>query len=117
MAATDKELSGLHKKVADMMFKALDQLDGASILRVSLIGLDREDTDAVNDFLDKIEKFLDTASEPNPALFQSVTKFLRDNSISADIEDNEEMSELQRVLQKKAARKQISNVVTLHDEE
>jgi hypothetical protein len=119
MAATDKELSLLHKRVAEMMLRALDQQDGAYVLYTSLCALDREDTDAVNQLLDTLEIFMEKASEPNPALFQAVSKFLRDNKISAEVENNGELSEIERILQKKNERKQIriGNVVALHDDE
>lgn len=119
MAATDKDLSLLHKRVAEMMLKALEQQDGAYRLYTSILGLDREDTEAVNELLDKLKKFMEVAAEPNPALFQAVSKFLRDNKITAEVENNGELSEIERILQKKNERKQtrIGNVVALHDED
>lgn len=117
MAATDKELSLLHKRVAEMMLKALEQQDGAYMLYTSIVGLDRDDIEAVNDLLDHLEKFMEKAAEPNPALFQAVSKFLRDNKITAEVENNGELSEIERILQKKKNKARIGNVISLHDEE
>lgn len=103
-SATDKELSVLHKKVADAMLRALERDDMATVL-----------LDNYRDELpDEVIEFLETCTNINPALLQAITKFLRDNDISAEVAKSDELNGLQQKLANKA-RKSVGNVTPLYD--
>lgn len=90
--ATEQELSTLHKKVAETMVAALEQSDKASALLVKYL-----DTELPND----VVRFLEEAKEINPSLLTSATKFLKDNNISCDVGEDEDLTKLENRLQSK----------------
>lgn len=104
--ATDKELDALHGTLAKIMLSALQVNERAEYLMVTYA----EELPA------EVYNFLQGLKASNPSLFTSVAKFLKDNEITAVIEESEDMTDLQRRLQNKS-RKQIGNVVALHTED
>lgn len=99
--ATDKILGELHGRLAKAMLSALESSDSAIVL---LEQFSEELPEPVAVFLEKQASY-------NPALLTAITKFLKDNSITCSIEDNEEISELEKRLKDKR-RKSVGNVVT-----
>jgi len=91
--ATEKQLSLLHGKVAESMSAALDQSSMAVYL-IDKYG---------NDLPDKVLSFLNDCSNVNPSLLTAITKFLKDNNISVDIEGNDALSGLEESLARKKA--------------
>lgn len=89
--ATEDVLSLLHGKVAETMIDALDQADRAAGLLI------KHGDDLPNDVI----RFLEESREVNPSLLTSATKFLKDNNISCDPADDEQLSELEERLKQK----------------
>ena len=106
--ATDKELGELHALLARSMKDALQSSDEAK----SILEACRNSGEDLPAF---VEAFLEKAATANPALLTAVAKFLKDNNITAAIEDSEEMSELQKRLKEKR-RHSVDNVVQLIDD-
>lgn len=104
--ATSKELGALHKRVAKAMLVALESNEKAQLL---LDEFGAELPDQVRDFLEE-------CSNSNPALFQAVTKFLKDNDVTCQIEEDETTSALQQRLAKKKTRN-VGNVAFIESEE
>lgn len=103
--ATDKELGILHGKVATMMTKALDSAEEAEHL------LDKHLADDLpGDIIDYLEK----QKASSPALFTAIAKFLKDNDITCQIEENPQMSELQTRLAHK--RKAVGNIIPISED-
>lgn len=99
--ATDKLLGELHGKLAKSMLAALATSEQAAALMEEF----------GEDLPGPVQTFLCKHAETNPALLTAVSKFLKDNSITCAIEDNEEMSELEARLQTK--RKRVGNVIPI----
>jgi hypothetical protein len=62
---------------------------------------------------------LDLVRDPdmvNAAILGAATKFLKDNNITAVIEDNATLSEMQKKIQERQARRKFGNVVPLAGE-
>lgn len=99
--ATDKTLGELHGRLAKAMLSALSSSEQASSL--------------LQEYSDELPEavvvFLGNLSDANPSLLTAVSKFLKDNSITCAIEDNNEMSELEKRLISK--RKRIGNVIPI----
>jgi len=104
--ANDKDLGILHGKLAGMMNKALDSSDEAELL------LDTYKDELPGEVIDYLLK----QKNYSPSLFTAVAKFLKDNDITAVIEDKPEMSDLERRLANKK-RKSVGNVTSLHEED
>lgn len=104
--ATDKLLGELHGKLATSMLEALKASDQAKAL------LD----EYADELPGAVTAFLSKHADANPALLTAVSKFLKDNSITCAIEDNDEMSELEQRLAKKRERKQVGNVIPMDRE-
>jgi enoyl-[acyl-carrier-protein] reductase (NADH) len=90
--ASEDQMAALHGKVAETMITALDQADVAARLVVKY-----RDEDLPSD----IKRFIEDASEVNPSLLTSVIKFLKDNNISCDVEEDADLEELQSKLKEK----------------
>lgn len=103
-AATEKELSALHKKVAAAMIKALDRDERATFL------LER----FADEVPDEVAEFLEECTNINPALLQAITKFLRDNDISAEVDASTELNGLQHRLANKT-RRSVGNVTAIYE--
>jgi len=99
--ATDKVLGELHGKLAKSMLAAL----AASETAASLLEEYGEELPGA------VQAFLVKTADSNPALLTAVAKFLKDNSITCAIEDNDEMSELEQRLQNK--KKRVGNVIPI----
>lgn len=102
-AASETDLGHLHKKVASVLSKVLDNVDKA---QEAYSQLDFEVVDYV----------------PPPEVPASVltvaTKFLNDNKITCQPEESEELSDLERKLAaNRQKRRQVGNVVHLTDDE
>jgi hypothetical protein len=102
-AASETELGALHKKVATVLGKVLDNVDKA---QEAYSHLDFEVVDYV----------------PPPEVPASVltvaTKFLNDNKITCQPEESAELSDLERKLaNNRQKRRQVGNVVHLTDDE
>lgn len=106
ITATDKELGKLHAKVAQVMLKALESSDTAGLL------LD----EFMDELPEKVVDFLEKQVTVNPALLQAVTKFLKDNEVTCQIDEDESMSDLQKRLAEKRTRKSVGNVEYLDHE-
>ncbi len=103
--ATSKELAALHKKISSAMLRALEANARAEAL------LSEYSADLPEPVVDFLEELCNT----NPALFQAVTKFLKDNDVTCQIEEDETTSALQQRLAKKKVRN-VGNVAILEDE-
>lgn len=103
--ASDKILGELHGKLADSMLKALSASDTAIAL--------------LDEFGDELPMpvitFLTQHAEANPSLLTSVAKFLKDNSITCSISDDETMSALGQSLKNKP-RRSVGNVTHINPE-
>ena len=106
-AATEKELSELHRKVAKALSDKLDSADKATLLLIEF----REELP------EEVVEFLETQSDASPALLTVITKFLKDNDITAVVDESKELTELDQLLQKKRQRRQVGNVIPIQDEE
>ena len=83
-AATDEVLGELHAKVATVMTRVLDK---------------------AADALDKEPAEDELPYEINPALLGAVTKFLKDNEITADVSGVKELTSTKERLKEKAKRR------------
>jgi len=106
--ATDKELGELHSLLAKAMKDALTASNEAQELLDACIEGGEELPLAV-------EAYLEKAASANPALLTAVAKFLKDNNITAAIEDDSNMSALQERLQGKR-KKSMGNVVPITED-
>ena len=105
--ASDTQLGILHGKLTKTMLDALEASEVAIIL------LEEYEDQLPSKVIDFLEKHALT----NPALLTTVARFLKDNSITCAIEDDNQLSELEQRLTEKRQRKvSVSNVVTLEDE-
>lgn len=112
--ATEKELSVLHKKVAEVLLKKLQSSDQAIYLLAKYHPIDDEEDLLPEDVRDYLEKQMDAS----PALLTVITKFLKDNDITAVVEESKELSELdKRLAEKSARRKSVGNVIPMQDED
>lgn len=103
-AATDIQLGTLHAAVAEIMLGTLKAYREADKLHMTV----NEEDGTVTV----------TVSEPSPAFLSAVTKFLKDNDITCQIEDSGELSELQKTLKEKKKRGQTPiALVPVADEE
>ena len=105
-----QQLSALHKKVAETILNSLNQCRTAEHLlkkhRNNLIDL--EDGD------DLIE-FLESVSYVSPAMLGAATKFLKDNNISCDAEEDDAMQDIKSNLAKR--RNSVANVTSLFEKD
>jgi hypothetical protein len=99
--ATDGLLGELHGRLTKAMLASLASCDTATDL---LNEYRAELPEAVTEFLEKL-------SDVNPSLLTAIAKFLKDNAITCAIEDNDEMSELEKRLVQK--RKRVGNVIPM----
>lgn len=102
--ATTNELSVLHKQITKVMLAGLEAHGKAQVL-VLKYG---------DELPDDVVEYLQDVQEPNPALLQAITKFLKDNQITAAVEDSQELSELEERLANKR-RKRVDNVEFLNE--
>lgn len=99
-------LSKLHAQIARVMKQELDVYEAAQKWYLSWDGQpvtdDGEDAPAFPE-----------PPQMSPALLSAITKFLKDNAITAAPEDSDELSELEEALQKKrdARRVKVGNIL------
>ena len=104
--ASDTKLGLLHSRVAEVMLNALTSADTAAILLETF--RDQLPTEVI--------AYLSIQTDVNPALLQAVTKFLKDNDITCQIAEDENMTELQqRLAEKQGRRKTVGNVVPIEE--
>lgn len=97
-AATEKELSELHKKVAKVLLRKLDSADQAAFLLL-------KHTDDETPLPEDIREYLEEQMDASPALLTVITKFLKDNDITAVIDESKELSDLDKALAEKRKRR------------
>ncbi len=104
-AAPEERLGNVHAKVTAIFLKVLeryeDRLDALTLL-------DKEEIEQ-----DVLLEVLEQNFEPNPAMLSAITKFLKDNEISYDVPQIDELSDTERRL--KERRDKRSNIQTLTD--
>lgn len=106
-SATEKELSDLHKKVAKVLLNQLESNDKAKYL------LNEYNAELPEEVLEYLYKQTDAS----PALLTVVTKFLKDNNITAVVEEDETLSELDKRLAAKKQRRTVGNVIPIKEED
>ena len=100
--ATEGRLGDLHNKVAEVMIRALDQIERSQENYDARVGTEDEP---------------DISPDLPPALLSVMVKFLDSNKITCAPEEGNSMSELERKLNdKKKKRRTVGNVVHLDDE-
>ena len=87
--ATDTTMGKLHGKVAEAMINAIDQADCA-------VGLLAKERDGV--LPDDVIDFLEELTEVSPSLLTAAAKFLKDNHITSDVEQDDAMDDLKTKL-------------------
>lgn len=96
-AATSAVLGDLHKKVATIMIKTLDNFEVQAELAQAAMQAAKDDPDAILD--------IPEVHEPSAALLGAITKFLKDNDVTCNDETDETRSKLEeRLAAKRAAR-------------
>jgi hypothetical protein len=105
-AATDKELSDLHNKVAKVLLQKLDSSDQATLLLAEFS----------DDLPEEVVEYLEKQMDASPALLTVITKFLKDNDITAVVDESKELTDLDRRLAEKRQRK-VSGVSLVKDED
>lgn len=102
--ATEDQLAKLHNKVAETMIAALDQADRAAHLLIKYT------VDSEVELPSDIRGFLEDTQEINPSLLTSATKFLKDNNISCDPAEDEQLSDLEKRLKKKKTKGNVTEI-------
>lgn len=97
--AAEKELNALHGKVAVTMAKYLEAGETASLLLAEFGGDEN--------FPKPVRKFLEEFIDVSPAMLTVITRFLKDNEITADAEKDNSMNALEQAL---ANRKRLSDI-------
>lgn len=105
-AASENLLGTLHNKVATVMVGILDTTEKA----IEAYKEASETADA---------ETLATMQRPelSPAMLSAMTKFLSDNNITCNPEEDSAQSELEQRLASKRRRKAVGNVVPIRDED
>ena len=105
--ATESSLSALHAQIARVMKRELDVYESAQnwFLKFGDTPYTTEDGETV--------EFPQPPQMP-PALLSAITKFLKDNDVTAVPEDSDELSELEQALAVKRKRRPIA--ATSHEE-
>lgn len=88
--ASESSLGLLHERVADVMLRSLDQAGTAEQLLVQFPNLPEQ-----------VLEFLVQCSEVSPQLLNAATKFLKDNDISCNPEEADDLRELESALAKR----------------
>lgn len=95
-AASEEVLGKLHQKVANAMIRAIDYVEKGQ------------------DTYDQFEPEDEVRPELSPAMLSAMTKFLSDNSITANPAEDEKTNTLAERLAKKRLR--VGNVVPIRDD-
>lgn len=107
-AATEQQLSVTHRRLARVMHKVLQVYDNrlAFIERVN-----SGDTEALEQLEgDMLDELFNDDRLPSPAMLTAIANFLRQNSITVEIEKQAEMTALQKRLADKENRGKIVNI-------
>jgi hypothetical protein len=104
--APEHMLSALHAQIARVMKKELDVYEAAQNWYLKWDGQPVMDED------EDTPVFPEPPTMP-PALLSAITKFLKDNDITAAAEDSDELSELEEALanKRKTRRVAVGNIV------
>ena len=103
-AASDKALAGLHNQLARSMTQSLLSNEVAAALL-----LEFKDAELPH----KVIKFIENSAVANPALMSAISKFLKDNEITCQVEESEELSALAKNLRSKPKR--VSDIDTIDE--
>lgn len=102
-AANKDELAGLHKLLTKVFVKVLKQYE---------TGLDNQ-TKATGDVSDDmVDELMDSGVTISPAMLSAVSKFLKDNEVTFDAEQLEELTALEERLNDKKQNR--GNLVSLN---
>jgi len=112
-SAKESQLGALHALLAQVFTKSLEAVEGDLTLAerardIALIDLDDLDTEDALDVANALKKIAQTLGQGfsvNPALLSAVSKFLKDNEISFDEDEIEELSALEKRLQDKERKR------------
>ena len=102
-AATEQTLGGMHNLVATVFIKVLKRYEAR------LDAIENIDPTAFQNEL--LEELFNENALPNPAMLSAMTKFLKDNDIGLDTQQLAELSDQERRLSERRARR--GNVVSL----
>ena len=94
-AATERTLGSLHDKVASVFIKVLQRYEAR------LDVLDTLDTSEIED--EMLRELMEDGALPNPAMLSAITKFLKDNEISFETEQLDELTATERRLAERRA--------------
>jgi len=95
-ASTEGRMGVLHNKMTELFLKILQKYEAGMDIEGELI-------DAMSDNV-----------APNPAMLGAITKFLKDNSITMDTEQLDELSEMEeRLANKRRNRPTLASVTNL----
>lgn len=95
-SAKESLLGELHATVAKIMLNALKAHDAKAIMVMSMVTAAKENGDA-----EAMANAIIMLPEPNAALLGAVTKFLKDNEITCNTEDDDTMSALEQRMKAK----------------
>jgi hypothetical protein len=108
MVANSKSLGDLHGRLADAMSEALDAEVARIKMSDKLMNMDLEDLD--EDTLKAVSTAISLAptARVDNALLKTVSSFLKDNSITADLSSGEEEDEKRAALDRLKSRRTIA---------
>jgi hypothetical protein len=104
-SANEQELGALHAKTAKVLSQALEILDVAQLAYIETGGLQTPKNEELG-----LPALYANPPMLSPALMSAITKFLKDNSITAQPEDSVTMSDLEAALAEKRKRREIRRV-------
>lgn len=108
-AATEGHLGKLHSKLADVFIKVLTRYEGRLDVIERYQAGDLEVTDQIEQ--EMLDELFSEGAMPNPAMLSAISKFLKDNEITFDTEQVDQLSSLERRLSERRQNRQ--NVVKL----
>ena len=105
-SANEKALGSLHSKITAVFQKVLARYE-ARLDTIDQIKSGEMETEM-------LAELMDDAAIPNPAMLSAITKFLKDNDISFDTEQLEELSDQERRLaERRKGRANLGNLTSL----
>ena len=105
-AASEKKLGALHNAMTSIFTRILEGYEK------KYDAMDAIQKEAVGDEL--VSELMEMAFEPNPVMLAAIAKFLKDNEITYDSEELDELGALERKLaERKANRPDLTNVTNL----
>lgn len=108
-AATERSLGKLHSKLTEVFIRVLNRYED----RLAVMTAVREGNAEVTGEIESevLDELFNEGAMPNPAMLGAISKFLKDNEISFDTEQVNELGSLERRL--KEQREKRGNVVSL----